>query len=330
MFSTPKIRQWFAFSIGFLNIIAAIPQSLASDDAPPAPEGDGTQSGKSAEKAFQDLLASIENPGIDFATAYAEAEDAGVSAQKLLEASLMNMMGQGDLEGLLDIAPSLLDYSGEFEFGMDKAFPSKSNFEGFVYSLLARKSFDEKADSDFRNYALAAYWASPFWAERLGVSQLIQDLRNREASAAHLASLSIPLDNAFRAVDGEPITLGEMLGQNKAVLFDFWASWCGPCMRLMPELAKKAKVLAPQGIYVAGVNTDQDEPLVKAKEVKEENQMEMPWLIDHEGAASLSQLLAIDSIPRMVLIGQEGKVLFSGHPQDPELGEALAKLGVEL
>jgi hypothetical protein len=37
-------------------------------------------------------------------------------------------------------------------------------------------------------------------------------------------------------------------------------------------------------------------------------------------------MLEIDSIPRMVLVGPDGKVLYNGHPQDPGLWTALQKL----
>ena len=125
------------------------------------------------------------------------------------------------------------------------------------------------------------------------------------------------------------MVLGDLLEGHKALLLDFWASWCGPCIRLMPELQQRANTLPAQGIYVAGINTDKEDPLTKAAEVKEAQNMDMPWLVESE-AQTLSQLLAIDSIPRMVLIAPDGKVLFNGHPLEEKLAAALDKLGVTL
>jgi hypothetical protein len=43
-----------------------------------------------------------------------------------------------------------------------------------------------------------------------------------------------------------------------------------------------------------------------------------------------SKLLEIDSIPRMILVAPDGKVLFNGHPQDQGLWSALQKLDPEI
>jgi hypothetical protein len=41
-------------------------------------------------------------------------------------------------------------------------------------------------------------------------------------------------------------------------------------------------------------------------------------------------MLEIDSIPRMILVGPDGKVLYNGHPQDPGLWSALQKIDASI
>ena len=98
-------------------------------------------------------------------------------------------------------------------------------------------------------------------------------------------------------------------------------------MALMPELKEKAKKLGPQGIAVAGMNVERG--LKKAERTRKKLEIGFSWLVEPRGEP-FSGPLQIDSIPRMVLISPEGKVLYNGRPQDPGLAKALTELGVKL
>jgi thiol-disulfide isomerase/thioredoxin len=138
-----------------------------------------------------------------------------------------------------------------------------------------------------------------------------------------MAKISVDMKLPVTTSKGEATTLGDQLGKNKAILLDFWATWCGPCMNLMPSLRKKAEQLQKHGIVVAGMNNESDE--AKADEVRAQKDMKMPWLVEPKGSP-FSELLGIDSIPRMILLAPDGKVLFNGHPEEPGLWEALKKI----
>ncbi len=148
-----------------------------------------------------------------------------------------------------------------------------------------------------------------------------------EETNVDYSKIKIPMDLPIALSNGGTTTLAKLTEGKKAVLLDFWASWCGPCMALMPELKKKAAALAPQGIVVAGMNTEA-EPAT-AERTRKKLEVDFPWLVEPEDGP-FSGPLEIDSIPRMILISHEGKVLYNGHPQDPGLHNALALLGVKL
>ena len=149
--------------------------------------------------------------------------------------------------------------------------------------------------------------------------------RKREEEKKLMANLKVPMDLEIQTSAGEKTTLGDLAKGKKGVLLDFWASWCGPCMNLMPELQKKAKKLGSKGILVAGMNT---ENAGKAESVRKKRKIGFTWLVEPEGRP-LSQMLKINSIPRMILVAPDGKVLFNGHPMDDELVSTLADLGVK-
>lgn len=160
-----------------------------------------------------------------------------------------------------------------------------------------------------------------FMRPRMEVAQA----REREAEKTLMANLKVPMDLEIQTSAGEKTTLGNLSKGKKGVLLDFWASWCGPCMNLMPELENKAKKLGPEGILVAGMNT---ENAVKAESVRKKRKIGFTWLVEPDGRP-LSQMLKINSIPRMILLAPDGKVLFNGHPMDDELVSTLATLGVK-
>ncbi|MBF0243933.1 MAG: TlpA family protein disulfide reductase [Planctomycetes bacterium] len=149
--------------------------------------------------------------------------------------------------------------------------------------------------------------------------------QEQEAQMAAMATLNFPMDREIQNSTGGKVTLATLVKGKKAVLLDFWASWCGPCMQLMPTLIEKDALLSKQNVVVAGMNTEGD--LEKAESVRAKLKISFNWLVEPEGGP-FSSLLGIDSIPRMILVSPEGKILYNGHPSDPALYEALGKLGI--
>ena len=145
------------------------------------------------------------------------------------------------------------------------------------------------------------------------------------AKMAKLANIKVPMDQEIETSSGEKTSLAELVKGKKAILLDFWATWCGPCMAMMPELIKKAETLNPQGIVVAGMNTENK---AKAEKIRTSKSISFTWLVEPNRV--FSKLLSINSIPRMVLISPEGKVLFNGHPNDAALKTAISKIGAKL
>ena len=116
--------------------------------------------------------------------------------------------------------------------------------------------------------------------------------------------------------DGQNVKLSDYVGKGKVVLVDFWASWCGPCRREMPNLVEAYKQYKNKNFEIVGVSLDQNGDAWKA--AIEQLNITWPQMSDLkywncEGA----QLYAVSSIPHTVLIDGEGTIIARGlHGED--------------
>ncbi len=93
--------------------------------------------------------------------------------------------------------------------------------------------------------------------------------------------------------------------QGKIVVLDFWATWCPPCEIQAPILQQVAQK-HPEDVVVLGINVG--EPAALAKSHAQKKGLTYPILGDLEGEAQ--QLYGAGTLPTVVLIDPEGKVVF--------------------
>ena len=116
------------------------------------------------------------------------------------------------------------------------------------------------------------------------------------------------VDIALPGPQGQTVRVRDYVGQNKLVLIDFWASWCGPCIRELPHVVKAYDLYHDKGLEIVGVSLDKDKASWLA--AIEQTGQKWPQMSDLKGwDCQGAQFYNIQSIPANVLIDEHGKII---------------------
>lgn len=120
-------------------------------------------------------------------------------------------------------------------------------------------------------------------------------------------------DFTMTLLDGSEFRLSDHTGS--VVLLDFWATWCGPCIRALPEMRKLHEIYGTSGVVVVGISRDKEEHRDKVRATLEKHGIVYSVGIDSSG--SIASSYRVEGIPCLVLINREGivqgrKVGFAG------------------
>jgi thiol-disulfide isomerase/thioredoxin len=136
-------------------------------------------------------------------------------------------------------------------------------------------------------------YAGFHFARRAGSGQADNPLKNKVAP-----------DFTLESLDGKTMHLSDFRG--KAVLLNFWATWCGPCKIETPWLVELQSQYGSQGLQVVGVAMDDSGKEEIARFAKEMG-MNYPVLLGKEAVGDAYG--GVPYLPESFFIGRDGKIV---------------------
>ena len=114
------------------------------------------------------------------------------------------------------------------------------------------------------------------------------------------------------------------------VMFNFWASWCSPCLNEMPTLVKLKGKFKDSELMIFGFNWEESISLDKIKKVAAKFKINFPLVIDEDG--SIWDMFSVMNIPMTIIFFKgeriksiEGGKDFSSIEFQEEIEKLLAK-----
>jgi thiol-disulfide isomerase/thioredoxin len=99
----------------------------------------------------------------------------------------------------------------------------------------------------------------------------------------------------------------ELKGE-RLTLIDFWASWCGPCLKSIPELNHIYETYKDQGVEIIGINCDGPRSISKVAPMVRSMKIQYPVLIDLN--SDVKNELNLMAFPTLIIVDPDGKILW--------------------
>ena len=109
-------------------------------------------------------------------------------------------------------------------------------------------------------------------------------------------------------LDGEEVSLSDILDKNEVVLVDFWASWCGPCVASFPKLKELRSTYLQRGFEIVSISIDRThEEWVEGSEKNEVPWIDLGELESWHGEVAIKY--GVHYVPKSYLVDNENCIL---------------------
>ncbi|HYV24290.1 MAG TPA: TlpA disulfide reductase family protein [Pyrinomonadaceae bacterium] len=194
----------------------------------------------------------------------------------------------------LNLASGLANFSTEGDFGRDTLQEVTTTLAGALREQPQRMSGANPAYPYVQLAMLVRYEKMSGASDDPQFAMAMKKLDENDAAIEHA-------DFTLTDLEGKTWTLQSLHG--KVVLVNFWATWCPPCRKEMPDLDALYRKFKDQGLVVLAIS---DEEIAKVKPFLAARTLGFPILLDP--GRKINALFRIDGIPKTFIYDREGKL----------------------
>ena len=140
----------------------------------------------------------------------------------------------------------------------------------------------------------------------IGVGAVLLALNMQQTTTTSLSTASPMPSNAapafrLQSISGQTVSLSDFRG--KVVILDFWATWCPPCRREIPDFINLQSRYQSKGLQIVGIALDEPD---KVKSFAQQNGMNYPVLLGTDNIAAVYG--GIEGIPTTFVLDRNGNI----------------------
>ena len=231
--------------------------------------------------------------------------EAYANYQNITTIFLVNQLTQDDFTNVLNQYVQQLE---EFT----RRYPQSEQASQALNQLAIQKEFNNEQEQAAELYRRIA-------------NQYPESTEAEIASGAlkRIESIGKRIDLRGRTINGASFQLSSLRGN--LIVLHYWATWCSPCLQDIKALQQIEARYRNRNVKIVGVNVDVSAD--KTKQFLIENPLSWPQLFEEGGleGSGLSKALGIQTLPAMLLIDEDGKVI-SNNLQIDQLRSELTRL----
>ena len=148
-------------------------------------------------------------------------------------------------------------------------------------------------------------WLTPEIKEKDDIKNIQKSFNSQQVTGEGKMFTDFTIVQNPDSPETSTIKLSDFVGKGKYILVDFWASWCGPCIREIPNIKAVYEKYAGDKFDVLSIAVWDEvlDTIMKASEIG------IPWHQIINAGSIPTDIYGIDGIPHIILFGPDGTIL---------------------